>query len=70
MKLNDAQLVELERIREWACCLEPERRFMAEAETATLKRELRLLRTSFRYYGRQFAQEVNRIDALLTEQVT
>ena len=40
MKLGDAQLAELERIREWACCLEPERRFMAEVKVAALKREM------------------------------
>ena len=38
MKLSEAQLAELERIRSWACCMEPERRFMAEVENAALKR--------------------------------
>ena len=40
MKLNDDQLAELEKIRGWACCLEPERRFMAEIKFAALKREI------------------------------
>lgn len=30
--MSDDQLAELERIREWACCMEPERRFMAEID--------------------------------------
>ena len=37
MNLSEGQLAELERIRGWACCLEPERRFMAEVENAALK---------------------------------
>ena len=35
-------------------------------EHVALKRELRRLRATFRYYKRNFAQEANRIDALLT----
>ena len=41
MDLSDDQLAELERIRGRACCMEPERRFMAEIENAALG-----------YYGR------------------
>ena len=36
-----------------------------ETVNAELRRELRLLRTSFRYYKRLFAKEASRIDALL-----
>lgn len=39
MPLTNEQLVELERIREWACCFEPERRFMAEVKIAQLEAE-------------------------------
>ena len=35
--MSDDQLAELERIRGWACCMEPERRFVAEVENAVLK---------------------------------
>lgn len=37
MELSEAQLAELARIRSWACCLEPERRFLAEIEIVQLK---------------------------------
>ena len=39
-----------------------------ETVNAELRRGLRLLRTSFRYYKRLFAKEASRIDALLTTQ--
>jgi len=41
MELNENQLAELERIRGWACCFEPERRFMAEIKVAQLKESLK-----------------------------
>ncbi len=34
---SEEQLAELERIRSWACCLEPERRFLAEIRSASLR---------------------------------
>ena len=37
MELSDEQLVELERIRGWACCMEPERRFTAEIKNASAR---------------------------------
>ena len=45
MGLNKLQALELERIRGWACCLEPERRFMAEVKVAKLEAELEQRRT-------------------------
>ena len=42
--MSDEQEAELERIRSWACCLEPERRFMAEVKVAQLEAENEALR--------------------------
>jgi len=45
--MNEQQLAELERIRSWACCFEPERRFMAEIRVAQLEDEHTSLENDF-----------------------
>jgi len=44
MKLTRDQEAELEKMRRWACCFEPERRFLADVECAALKQENERLR--------------------------
>ena len=43
--MDESQLTELERIRGWACCLEPERRYLAEIKADNLKVENEVLKT-------------------------
>ena len=40
--LSEEQSAELERIRGWACCQEPELRFMAEIKATKLERVARI----------------------------
>ena len=37
MELSNEQLAELEEIHGWACCMEPERRFMAGIRVANAR---------------------------------
>lgn len=47
--MDKVQQAELERIRTWACCFEPERRFMAEVKNAQLETENETLKEIQRY---------------------
>ena len=66
MDLSDDQLAELERIRGWACCMEPERRFMAEIENAALKRENEVFRQGCGMDGCKMPDIVKLLSYVLT----